>query len=206
MTHPDPSHTVHDIESLERLYGTPGEAALIKVAHHLTPEYRRWIMASRFCVMTTVGPQGTDGSPRGDDGPVVQEMDSRTLLLPDWRGNNRLDSLRNIVADGRISLMFMVPGSANVIRVNGSAILSTDPSLTSRFDRDGTLPRTVIVITIGEIYSQCARALIRARLWTAGDESAGLPSVGEILAAMKAGFDGSAYDDEWPRRAAGSMW
>jgi PPOX class probable FMN-dependent enzyme len=202
----DPAHAITDIATLLSLYGTPSEAALIKVAPSLTPEYRRWIMASRFCVLTTVGAGGTDSSPRGDDGPVVQERDDRTFLLPDWRGNNRLDSLRNIVTDGRVSLMFMVPGSANVIRVNGRAILSADPALINRFDRDGVLPRTVIVVTIAEVYSQCARALIRARLWTAGDESKGLPTAGEILAGIKAGFDSKSYDADWPARAAVTMW
>ncbi|MEO9463845.1 MAG: pyridoxamine 5'-phosphate oxidase family protein, partial [Marinomonas sp.] len=112
---------VTDIAELETLYGTPGAASLRKVAQRMTPEYRRWIMASRFCVISTVGEDGTDGSPRGDDGPVVRELDAQTLAIPDWRGNNRMDTLRNIVADGRISLMFMVPGSNNVVRINGLA-------------------------------------------------------------------------------------
>ncbi len=166
-------------------------------------------MAARFCVLTTIGPDGTDGSPRGDDGPVVLEHDPRTLLMPDWRGNNRIDSLRNIVRDGRVSLMFMVPGSANVVRVNGTARLTADPALSDRFRRPAkgeALPRTVIVIAIAEVYSQCARALLRSRLWNGADESAGLPSVGDILAEMKAGFDGAAYDADWPTRAATTMW
>ncbi|MBI1417421.1 MAG: pyridoxamine 5'-phosphate oxidase family protein [Limimaricola sp.] len=197
---------ITDIAALEALYGAPSKAALIKVARRMTPEYRRWIMASRFCILSTVGPEGTDASPRGDDGPVVQELDAQTLLLPDWRGNNRLDSLRNIVRDGRVSLMFMVPGSTNVIRVNGQAVLTEDTALRARFTREGATPRTVIVVTIAEIYSQCARAIMRARLWTGGDQSAGLPTMGEILAAMEQGFDGQAYDEEWPDRAARSMW
>jgi uncharacterized protein len=199
-------HVISEIAALEALYGVPGEASVIKVADRMTPEYRRWIMASRFCVLTTVGPEGTDGSPRGDDGPVVRERDERTLLMPDWRGNNRMDSLRNIVRDGRVSLMFMVPGSANVIRVNGRAVVSVDPEMLASFVRDGAEPRSVVVIAIAEVYSQCARALQRSRLWTAGDESAGLPTVGDILAAMKAGFDGRAYDADWPGRAAKTMW
>ena len=199
-------HIIRDTATLEALYGAPGEASLIKVANRLTPEYRRWIMTSRFCVLTTVGPEGTDGSPRGDDGPVVQEMDEETLLMPDWRGNNRTDSLRNIVEDGRVSLMFMVPGSTNVIRVNGQAQVSTAPDLLARFRDKGRAPRSVIVIRIAEIYSQCARALLRSRLWTAGDESAGLPSVGDILAAMKDGFDGADYDASWQSRADKTMW
>jgi uncharacterized protein len=198
--------TISDIAALDALYGTPAEAALIKVARRLTPLYRQWIMASRFAILTTVGPEGTDGSPRGDEGPVVAELDPETLLLPDWRGNNRMDSLRNIVRDGRVSLMFMVPGSTTVVRVNGRAALTADPDLCARFDRDGTSPRTVIVIRIAEVYTQCARAILRAGLWTSGDESAGLPSPGEILAEQRAGFDGQAYDAAWPGRARASMW
>lgn len=181
---------ITQIAALEALYGRPGKAALIKVARRLTPEYRRWIMASRFCILSTVGPEGTDASPRGDDGPVVQELDDRTLLLPDWRGNNRLDSLRNVVTDGRVSLMFMVPGSANVVRVNGRAVLSADDSLRGRFACDGAMPRTVMVVTIAEVYSQRSRAVLRARLWSGDDESAGLPTMDEILAAMEQGAGG----------------
>lgn len=199
-------HVVTDVAALEALYGTPGKASLIKVAPKLTPLYRKWIMASRLCIVSTVGPEGTDGSPRGDDGPVVQELDAGTLLLPDWRGNNRIDTLRNIVADGRISLLFMVPGSNNVIRVNGTAIVSVDPALIGRFNQKGHQPRSVIVITVAEVYSQCARALMRARLWMADDKSAGLPSVGDLLAEQEAGFDGADYDAGWSARAADTMW
>lgn len=199
-------HVVADVAALEALYGTPGKASLIKVAPQLTPLYRKWIMASRLCIVSTAGPEGTDGSPRGDDGPVVQELDPKTLLLPDWRGNNRIDTLRNIVADGRISLMFMVPGSNNVVRVNGTAVVSVDPDLIGRFDQKGRQPRSVIVVTIAEVYSQCARALMRARIWTAGDENAGLPSIGDLLAEQEAGFDGAEYDAGWAARAADTMW
>lgn len=198
---------IEDIESLEARYGAPGEASLVKVARRMTPLYRRWIMASRFCVLTTVGPEGVDGSPRGDDGPVVLELDEGTLALPDWRGNQRLDSLRNIVRDPRVALMFMVPGSNNVIRVNGRAKLTADAGLRARFEKNAKRPATVIVIRIEEIYSQCARAIIRSGLWTSGDKSADLPSVGDLLVEMTEGrFDGAAYDQEWPDRAAKTMW
>lgn len=194
-------------EELEALYGEVPSAALRKVAHRLTPLYRKWIMASRFCIVSTVGPEGTDGSPRGDDGPVVSELDAQTLLMPDWRGNNRIDTLRNIVADGRISLMFMVPGSNTVVRVNGMAKVSVDDELRARFEFKGKQPRSVIVIRIGEIYTQCARAPMRARLWTSGDESADLPTVGEILAEQTDGEEGGkAYDEAWLPRAEKSMW
>lgn len=197
---------IENIEALEALYGTPGAASLRKVADHLTPLYARWIAASRFCVLTTVGPDGTDGSPRGDDGPVVLPLDPRTLAMPDWRGNQRLDSLRNIVVDARVSLMFMVPGSNTVVRVNGKAALTADEGLRTRFARGEKLPRTVIVIRISEVYTQCARALVRAGLW-ARDDSAGLPTPGEILAEVSNGDEGGAiYDAQWPARAARTMW
>lgn len=197
---------ITDISALEALYGQPGAPALKKVARRMTPLYRSWIMASRFCVLTSVGPDGTDASPRGDDGPVVLELDPGTLAMPDWRGNNRLDSLRNIVADGRVSLMFMVPGSANVVRVNGQARVTADEALRARFDRGGKLPATVIVIAIGEIYVQCARAVMRAGLWSR-DDNAGLPSLGDILAEMTDGAEGgAAYDAAWSGRAAETMW
>lgn len=198
---------LNSIEALEALYGTPGAAAVRKVATQITPEYRRWIMASRFCVVSTVGPEGADGSPRGDDGPVVMELDPGTLALPDWRGNNRLDTLRNIIRDPRVALMFMIPGSNNAVRVNGAARLTDDADLRARFEKDGKQPTTVILIKIHEIYSQCARAMMRARLWSGEDQSAGLPTVGEILAAMTDGAEGGAdYDNSWAARAARTMW
>ncbi|UAB89272.1 pyridoxamine 5'-phosphate oxidase family protein [Ruegeria sp. SCSIO 43209] len=198
---------VKDITALEALYGTPGAASIRKVARRLTPLYRKWIMASRLCILSTVGSEGVDGSPRGDEGPVVLELDQGTLALPDWRGNNRLDSLRNIVLDPRVSLLFMAPGSNNVVRVNGNAQLTADEALRARFEKHGKRPATVIVIEISEIYTQCARALIRARTWSGHDESEGLPTAGEILSEMTSGEEGGAqYDQEWGARAARTMW
>jgi len=198
---------IEDIETLESLYGAPGAPALRKVVNALTPLYRKWIMASRLCILSTVGPEGVDGSPRGDDGPAVLELDPNTLAMPDWRGNNRLDSLRNIVRDPRVSLMFLVPGSNNVVRLNGTARLTADESLRARFEKKGRRPATVVVIEIAEIYTQCARAMLRARTWTVGDESAALPTMGEILAEVTKGEEGGAhYDSEWGARAAQTMW
>ncbi|MDF1855321.1 pyridoxamine 5'-phosphate oxidase family protein [Pseudooceanicola sp.] len=195
------------IAALEALYGTPGETSLRKVAHHLTPEYRDWIMASRFCVISTVGPEGTDASPRGDDGPVVRALDDRHLALPDWAGNNRIDTLRNILRDDRASLMFLVPGSNNVVRVNGCARVTADATLRQSFERQGKQPRSVVVLQIDEVYFQCARALLRSRLWSGADDSAGLPSAGALLAALTDGAVGGAdYDRDWPERAAKSLW
>ena len=199
-------HRIEDIAELEALYGTPSDAALRKVAQRLTPAYRRWIAAARFCVISTVGPDGTDGTPRGDDGPVVLELDPGTLALPDWRGNNRLDSLRNIVSDGRISLMFMVPGDNAVVRVNGTAWLTDDAALRERFRRKSMLPATVAVIEIAEVYAQCPKALLRSGLW-GRDDSAATPSLGEILDEMTSGeIDAGAWEREYPERARNTLW
>ena len=200
-------HKITDIVALEALYGTPGAPALRKVATQMTPLYRKWIMASKLCILSTVGPDGTDGSPRGDEGPVVTELDPKTIALPDWRGNNRLDSLRNIVLDGRVSCLFMVPGSNNVVRLNGTAVVTDDAGMRARFEKSGRQPATVIVISITEIYTQCARALMRAATWSGKDESADLPTVGQILAEMTNGDEGGApYDDAWNDRASRTMW
>lgn len=195
------------LDDLHTHYGTPGQAATVKVTDHLTPAYRAYLERARFCVLTTVGPEGTDGSPRGDSGPVVTILDIRTLAMPDWRGNDRIDSLRNIVADGRISLMFLVAGSNTAIRINAMARLTADNDMRGRFEKDGKSPRTVIVIKIAEVYSQCARALIRSGLWTDGNQSEGLPTVGDMLREISDGsIDGKAYDADWPVRAAKTMW
>ncbi|MBV1867032.1 MAG: pyridoxamine 5'-phosphate oxidase family protein [Marinosulfonomonas sp.] len=198
---------IQSLEALHELYGTAGEPSLRKVASKLTPQYREWILRSRYCVLSTVGPEGTDATPRGDDGPVVAELDDSTLAMPDWRGNNRLDSLRNIVRDPRASLLFMVAGSKNVIRVNGRASITADAGLRARFEHKGIQPSSVIVLNIQEIYFQCARALLRSGLWSDGDQSEGLPTPGQILAAMTDGaVGGTTYDHEWPERAKKSMW
>jgi PPOX class probable FMN-dependent enzyme len=196
------------LDALHAHYGTPGEASLIKESSGLTPAYRKIVEAARFCALSTSGPEGLDCSPRGDDGAVVRVQDACTLLLPDWHGNNRIDSLRNIVRDPRVSLMFMVPGWNNVLRLNGEAVLSVAPDLLASFEKDGRQPRCVIVITTGSVYFQCARAIMRADLWNplrqVGKED--LPTPGQIMQEIKDGFDGSAYDRDWPQRAEKSMW
>lgn len=197
---------ITSIDALEALYDDAVPASLTKVARRLTPRYRQWIDASRFTVLSTVGPEGTDASPRGDDGPVVRIADDQTLHLPDWRGNNRLDCLRNIVRDDRVSLMFMVPGCANVVRVNGRAVLSVDAALTDAFAKDGNAPRSVVVITVEEVYFQCAKAIMRAQIWGGQDESANVPTAGDFLREMKADFDGNAYDQGYALYAKSRMW
>ncbi|MBU3028982.1 pyridoxamine 5'-phosphate oxidase family protein [Paracoccus marinaquae] len=196
-----------DEADLARLYDEPRPTALRKVADRLTPDYAAFLRAARFCVLATVGPEGTDASPRGDEAPVVRALDDRHLALPDWRGNDRIDSLRNIVRDGRVSLTFLVRGSGNAIRVNGRARLTDDAELLQGFERQGNLPRVVIVVRIAEVYFQCARAVIRSGLWEDRDDSEGLPSPGRILANLTGNeVGGPAYDAEWPVRAARTMW
>jgi uncharacterized protein len=197
--------TITDIATLESLFDAPLPTALAKVARRLTPLYRRWIEAARFCVLSTVGPEGTDGSPRGDDGPVVRVVDDRTLWLPDWRGNNRIDSLRNILRDGRVSLLFMVPGSDNVVRVNGSAVLTDDPAVTRTFTQGNRHPKLVIVVTVGEVYFQCAKALMRSRLWS-GAPAPDLPTAGQFLRDADADLDAESYDSTYPEAAKERMW
>lgn len=200
---------VKTVEELEELYGAASPASLRKVADRLTPEYRAWIASSSFCALATVGPEGADASPRGDRGKVVFEQDEKTLLMPDWRGNNRMDSLRNIVRDGRVALMFLTPGSNTVTRVNGQAEVSVAPALIDRFETEGRHPRSVIVIHIGEVYFQCAKAVMRSGLWDSGTwpDLDALPTVGQILSSMTSGEVGGAdYDAAYPERSKKTMW
>ena len=199
---------ITDIATLEALYPEPpSQAATAKVTPRLTPAYRRWLERARFCLLASIGPDGTDCSPRGDAGPVVSVLDDATLALPDWRGNNRLDSLRNIVSDGRVSLAFLVAGSNDILRVNGRARLSVAPRMLGRFERQGRQPRCVIMVALGEVYMQRAKSLMRSRLWLDGDQSAGLPSLGAILAEITKGdIDAKAFDTAAPERARQHLW
>ncbi|MCV0426862.1 MAG: pyridoxamine 5'-phosphate oxidase family protein [Roseibium sp.] len=196
------------LDELHAHYGTTGEASLIKEISYLSPAYRKIVETSAFCALATCGPEGLDCSPRGDEGAVVRIKDDKTLLMPDRRGNNRIDSLRNIIQDPRVSLMFMVPGWNNVLRINGKAVISVDADLLASFEKEGKLPRSVIMVTIEAVYFQCARALMRAGLWkTENQISKGdLPTPGLIMNEIKESFDGEAYDQAWPERAAKSMW
>lgn len=195
-----------ELSALEALFGAPSPASLSKVARRITPLYRRWIEASRFCVLSTVGPEGTDGSPRGEDGPVVRVADDRTLWLPDWRGNNRIDSLRNILRDGRVSLMFMVPGANDVVRVNGRAVLTDDPGVTGAFTQGGRHPKLVVVVTVTEVYFQCAKALMRSGLWAPRDAPPGVPTAGAFLAEAEEGFDAEAFDATYESTSRERLW
>lgn len=196
---------ITDLETLEAIYGAPVALSLTKVVPHITPLYRRWIEAARFVILSTTGPEGTDASPRGDDGPVVRIADKKTILLPDWRGNNRIDSLRNIVRDPKVSLMFMIPGCNNVVRINGQAIVTADAAVTGQFTQAKKHPRTVVAITVDEAYFQCAKAMMRSRLWTAPHPE-GIPTAGQFVKEIETGFDAEAYDSGYPEYAKPRMW
>ncbi|MDR6669625.1 pyridoxamine 5'-phosphate oxidase family protein [Rhizobium sp. 1399] len=200
---------ISSIEELNEIYGAGlSQASVDKVTKRLTPLYRGMIEISPFVALATVGPEGLDCSPRGDLGGVVRIVDDTVLHLPDWRGNNRVDSLSNIVRDPRLSLMFLIPGSNTVMRINGRGVVSNDEALLSSFEMDGKHPRTVIVVSIVEVYFQCARAVMRAELWNAEHfvDPANLPTPGQMLKDAVGDFDHETYDREWPVRAAKTMW
>jgi hypothetical protein len=197
------------IAELEALYGQPAEAATVKEVDRLTPHYRAYIEAAPFAALATSGPEGLDCSPRGDKPGFVRIHDDKTLMLPDRRGNNRVDSLRNIVRNPRVGLLFLIPGVGNTLRVNGHAHLSADPDLLESFAVEDKAPRSVTVITVDTVYFQCARALVRSELWNPERhvDPRSLPSAGEILAALSDNrVGGVTYDREWPGRAAKTMW
>ena len=202
--------TVTTLEALEALYQpAPAPASTAKVTDRLTPEYQRLIELSPFATLATVGPEGLDCSPRGDRGGVVRIADDRPLLLPDRRGNNRIDSLRNLIRDPRCALLFLLPGSGTTLRLNGRATISIDPDLLDSFAVEEKRPRSVVVIAIEEVYFQCARAIIRSELWNPARHipTADLPTPGDILAGITAGeVGGRAYDEAWPERARQTMW
>jgi len=197
---------INNLEELELLYDPPVERSIKKVTPVITPLYRQWIESSRFLVMATVGEEGCDASPRGDIDSLVKIPDMNTIWLPDWRGNNRLDSLRNIVRDGRISLMFMVNGCNNVVRINGNAVLAADEQTRYTFLRNDKAPKTVIVVTVVEVYFQCAKALMRSDLWNAEHSSVSLPSAGDFSKEQDNSFDSKSYDDGYDEYAKKILW
>jgi PPOX class probable FMN-dependent enzyme len=200
---------INTVEELAALYGQPSETSLVKEVPALTPEYRALIEASPFVALATSGPEGLDCSPRGDLAGFVRVHDERTLMMPDRRGNNRTDSLRNIVRDPRVALLFLIPGSGTTLRCNGKAHLSTDAALLQSFAVQGQAPRSVIVMAIETVYFQCARAIARSDLWNPAKhvDPKTLPTSGQILARCSDNrVGGEAYDQEWPERAKKSMW
>jgi len=197
------------IAELEALYGPPHERALRKEIRYVNDAYRRFIELSPFVVLSTAGPDGLDCSPRGDAPGFVRIVDERTLALPDRPGNNRVDSLRNVVANPHVALLFIVPGVGETLRVNGRARIDNDPALLEAFAVDGKLPRSVLMIDVDAVYFHCSKAMVRSKLWEPqryADPSQ-LPSAGEMLRRVSGDtFDAHAYDAALPERIQNTLY
>jgi hypothetical protein len=196
------SQRITDIEQLEAIYGDPLPRSLAKEIDHISDHYRAFIEKAPFVTVATCGPEGLDCSPRGDPPGFVRVVDERTLMIPDRRGNNRIDSLRNLVRDPRISLLFLIPGVNETMRINGRAEIVVDPDLCASFSMQGKLPRSVLVVTVERIYFQCQKALVRSRLWDAEAQipRSELPSTGKMIEALsEQDFDGEEYDRNYPQ-------
>ena len=207
-TNTDP-YSIDTLAALEVRLGEVSEAAKKKEVAYLHPAYQAMIAASPFAVLATVGPDGLDASPRGDPPGFVTVQDEHTLLLPERRGNNRADSLRNIVADPRVALLFLIPGSGETLRINGRARLTAAPDLLQRFAVQGKPPLCVVHITVASVFFQCARAIYRARLWEpeARQALAAVPTPGAILQALtECAIDQAAYDDDLPARQKATLY
>src|ERR1700759_4338876 len=203
------SNLLKDAGALRALYGEPSEPAIAKEVDHVHPHYRAMIEAAPFMVMATSGPDGLDVSPRGDPPGFVVVEDEKTLLIPDRRGNNRADSLNNLVADPRIALLFLIPGVGETLRVNGTAEISVDPVLLERFPAQGKLPRSVLVVHVERVYFQCPKALVRSDLWNPAKhvDRKSLPSSGTLLADIPRGRVGGAeYDKAYPERLKATIY
>jgi PPOX class probable FMN-dependent enzyme len=203
------SHLITTVAELEALYGEINQGSLLKETDRVIPEYRAFIEAAPFAALATRGPEGLDCSPRGDGPGFVRVQDEKTLLLPDRRGNNRIDSLRNIVRDPGVALLFLIPGIGETLRVNGRAAISVDPDLLEGFSVDGRAPKSVIMITVEAVYFQCARAILRSQLWNPDRHvaRASLPSAGQMLAALtKNQLGGETYDMALPERQRTTLY
>jgi hypothetical protein len=202
-------HTITSVEQLEAIYGHPSGAAVWKEIDHINAQYRAFIEAAPFFVLASVGPEGVDVSPRGDAPGFVRVTDERTLMIPDRRGNNRIDSLRNIVRDPRVSLLFLIPGVGETFRVIGRASISTDPAFLDSFVFAGKTPRAVVIVSVERVYYQCSKAIIRSKLWEPETkvERTSLPSNGTILAAITHGKEGGEeYDRAYPERVRQTIY
>ena len=202
-------HIIADEASLRALYGAPAGAAVLKEVDYLHPHYQAMIRAAPFAVLATSGPNGVDTTPRGDAPGFIEIADDRTLLLPDRKGNNRIDALRNILANPHVSLLFLIPGVGETLRVNGTARISTDPALLDRFVVNGKTPMTVLVISVTTVFFQCAKAVIRSRLWDPAAQApkGAVPSSGTILKDITSGvIGGEQYDRDLPQRLAATLY
>lgn len=195
-------------EQLRQVYDQPMEGPLKKVAYRVEATARAWIAASPFCILSTVGSRGVHATPRGDAAGFVAVEPDGTLLIPDRRGNNRLDALRDIIEDNRVSVIFFVPGASEVLRVHGTARITADPALTSRFVERGKAPATVLAVTASDLFMQCAKSIMRSRLWDGKARPEALPTMGQLIASHRADgqVDAVAYDREAPERLVQTMY
>ena len=202
-------HLVTTMAQLEALYGEVFPPALAKVSDRITPSYRRLIEAAPFFSLASSGPDGLDCSPRGDPAGFVKVADEKTLLVPDRRGNNRIDTLRNIIHDPRVALLFLIPGCSETIRVMGRAAISADPALAQQFVMEGKAPRTVLVVAVEQVFYQCAKAIVRSKLWDASRhvDRKTLPTAGAILAELTDGkLGGPEHDRSAPERMKATIY
>lgn len=199
------SDHVATISELEALYpGSDNIAAATssKETPVINDAYPQLIKAAPFLNIASIGPEGMDCSPRGDGPGFAKILDERTSAILDRRGNNRLDTLRNIVADPRLALLFLIPGLNETFRINGRAHLSTKPDLLATIDVDGKLPVSAIVVEIDTMYFQCARAQKRSKPWDLDTQlhPKTLPSAGKLVKSVMDEFDASSYDDALKER------
>jgi PPOX class probable FMN-dependent enzyme len=209
MSRPNSAYDISELAELERLFDAPSEISIQKEIDHVDENYGALIAASPFFVLATAGPGGLDCSPRGDAPGFVEVLDPKTLIVPDRRGNNRIDSLRNLIADPRVALLFLIPGLGETLRVNGRARMNRDPDLLSRFAVGGKTPKLALVVAVEAVYFQCSRAIVRSRLWDAGTQIAPgtLPTPGKMLVDITAGhFDGATYDRDLPERVKKTLY
>lgn len=200
--------TLRTVEDLRAVYGEPHERSVAKEIAFLNEQYQAFVKASPFVILASSGSGGIDCSPKGDTPGFVRIIDNKTLAIPDRPGNNRIDNLLNIIEDPRVSLLFLVPGIGETLRVNGRAEISCESGLLQSFAVNGRPPRTVILVSVEAVYFHCARALVRSRLW---DPSlhlprGALPSPGDMLSAICDGFDGKTYDRELPERVKNTLY
>jgi PPOX class probable FMN-dependent enzyme len=205
----DPATTIVDAAGLETHYGEPLARSLTKELDHLSDHYAEFIRVAPFAVLGTSGSKGLDTSPRGDAPGFVRVVDARTLMIPDRRGNNRVDTLNNLIEDPRISLLFLIPGVGETMRVSGTARIVTDTSLCADFSVQGKPASSVIVVSVEKVYYQCQKALVRSKLWEPASqvERSTLPSAGEMTEAMSDGeIDAAAYDRDYPERMKKTLY
>jgi uncharacterized protein len=203
-------HTITSIEQLEALYAEGVyPPAKSKEVERITAAYRKLIEASPFFALATSGPDGLDCSPRGDPKGFVRVVDDTTVIVPDRRGNNRIDSLRNLIADPRVALLFLIPGVSETLRIMGRATISTDPALCESFTMQGKAPRSVLVVKVDKVFFQCAKAIVRSKLWDPNTqvERSSLPTPGAILAEITDGkLGGPEHDRIAPERLKATIY